>query len=45
MSCAELPEVSSLSEYDETSEQPFEHFRVCAVRAQHLVDVFVLMSM
>ena len=31
MSCAELPEVSSLSEYDETSEQPFEHFRVCAV--------------
>ena len=31
MSCAEFPEVSSLSEYDETSEQPFEHFRVCAV--------------
>ena len=25
------PEVSSLSEYDGTSEQPFEHFRVCAV--------------
>ena len=31
MSCAELPELSSLSEYDETSEQSFEHFRVCAV--------------
>ena len=31
MSCAELPEVSSLSEHDETSEQPFEHFRVWAV--------------
>ena len=31
MSCAELPEVSSLSEYDETSEQPFEHFRLRAV--------------
>ena len=31
MSCAELSEVSSLSEYNKTSEQPFEHFRVCAV--------------
>ena len=31
MSCAEFPEVSSLSEYDEISEQPFEHFTVCAV--------------
>ena len=31
MSCAEFPGVSSLSEYDEISEQPFEHFRVCAV--------------
>ena len=31
MSCAELPEVSSLSEHDETSQLPFEHFWVCAV--------------
>ena len=42
MSCAEFPEVSSLSEYDETSEQPFEHFRVCAVSSASSGHVFLM---
>ena len=38
MSCTELAEVSSLSEYDDTSEQPFEQFRVCAVSSSSVDD-------
>ena len=38
MSCTELAEVSSLSEYDDPSEQPFEQFRVCAVSSSSVDD-------
>ena len=38
MSCTRLAEVSSQSEYDETSEQSFEQFRVCTVSSSNVDD-------
>ena len=38
MFCTELAGVCLLSECDDTSEHPFEQFRVCAVRSSSVDD-------